>query len=88
MTPEDTRRFGETISGFVAGMAPPLYIIATDRQRNIVVTSHDVDALAEQICSRVRPPGLASPLTVVAIAADGTVKWATVTIEVAGPTLQ
>jgi len=88
MTPHDIERFRETITSFVADVEPPLFLIATDQHGSIIVTSHRANAVAEQIVNRVSAPGLVSPITVVAIAADGTVKWAKVSIEVADATLQ
>jgi hypothetical protein len=86
MTPADVRRLGETISGFVANIEPPFFLIATDRQRNLVVTEHVANTVAKQLCNRVRAaPGLTSPLTLVVVAADGTVRWAKLTVEAAQP---
>jgi hypothetical protein len=88
MTPHDIERFRETIAGFVADVEPPLFLIATDQHGSIIVTSHRANAVAEQIIKRVSAPGLVSPITVVAISVTGSVKWAKVTIETQGATLQ
>jgi hypothetical protein len=81
-------RFRETVEAFVANVSPPFFLVATDAHGSIVVTEHDGNAAAKQLCSRMRAPGLMSPMTVVAIAADGAVKWAKITIEAADATLQ
>ena len=75
MTPHDVDRFRQTVEGFIANVAPPFFLIATDRQQNIIITEHDGNAAAKQLCSRFAGPGLASPFTLVVVAADGTVRW-------------
>jgi hypothetical protein len=88
VTPHDVERFRETVEAFVANVPPPFFLVATDAHGSIVVTEHDGRAVAKQLCSRFTGPGLVSPITVVVVAADGTVKWGRVTVEAADATLQ
>jgi hypothetical protein len=70
----DQKRFARLVSDFIegSGIKPPLYLIAiSNRNGSVAVSRTYTGSDFEQVCGKSVGPGIASPITLVVVAENG-----------------